>query len=164
MPRSLCLSVAALGLSIGGCSGDDGVNHDAGIDAISPSCLEALEHSDLTWLQDRVFQPSCSNFTPCHKGLAPEAGGLSLERGQTHRQLVNVDSDLFIQFKRVAPNDPPNSYLMIITGQYPGPIDAKVGKMPYNSSLLCKEKRDALERWILAGAPDEIAPIDAGTD
>ena len=164
MARSLCLSVAALGLSIGGCSGDDGGNHDAGIDAISPSCLEALEHSDLTWLQDRVFEPSCANFTACHQGAAPDAGGLSLKRGETHRQLVNIDSKLFMQFKRVAPNDPANSYLMIITGQYPGPIDAEVGLMPFSSSLLCKEKRDALERWIVAGAPDEIEPIDAGAD
>jgi len=136
--------------------GDDDGAADASIDAISASCLEALDHSDLTWIQDRVLQPGCAGFTACHMGAASEAGGLSLERGQTHAQLVGVDSDLFPQFKRVAPGDPANSYLMIIVGQYPGPIDDKAGTMPYNSALLCKEKRDAMERWILAGAPNEI--------
>jgi hypothetical protein len=155
MARSPCLTFAFGLLVVCGCSGDDGSNGDAGIDAISPSCREAMDHSDLTWLQDRVFQPSCAGFTACHMGTAPDAGGLSLERGQTHRQLVDVDSMMFDQFKRVEPNDPANSYLMIIMGQYPGPLDVDVGRMPYNSPLLCKEKRDAVERWILAGALDE---------
>ncbi len=155
MASRLCLSVALLGLSLGGCGGDDGVNTDAGIDAIPPSCLEAMEHSDLTWLQDKVFTPNCSDFTPCHKGAALEAGGMSLERGQTHRSLVGVQSTIYDQYLRVAPNDPANSYLMIITGEYPGPIDSEVGMMPYNSSRLCQQKRDAIERWIMAGAPDE---------
>lgn len=153
MPRRLYLLV---GLAIGGCGGDGGEgDRDASIDAISPSCREAMDHSDLTWLQDRVFQPSCAGFTACHMGTAQEAGGLSLERGQTHRQMVGIDSGMFPQYERVTPGDPANSYLMIIIGQYPGPIDAKVGNMPYNSPLLCKEKRDAIERWIMAGAPDE---------
>lgn len=155
MARSTRLLVA-FGLFFIGCGGDDGGNQDAGIDALSPSCREALDHSDLTWIQDRILQPSCAGFTACHMGLAPDAGGLSLERGQSHRQLVGITSDLFPQFKRVVAGDAPNSYLMIIVGQYTGPIDAMAGTMPYRSTLLCKEKRDALERWILAGAPDEI--------
>lgn len=148
--------LAALGLAITGCGGGDDGPQDAKIDAISPTCREAMDHSDLTWLQDRVFQPSCAGFTACHMGLAPDAGGLSLERGQTWRQLVGIDSEQFPTWKRVVPNDPPNSYLMVALGQYLGPIDPEVGMMPYNSPLLCKEKRDAIERWILAGAPDEI--------
>ena len=155
MARSWLLLVA-LGLSIMVACGDDGGPEDARIDAISPSCREAMDHSDLTWIQDRVFQPSCAGFTACHMGLAPDAGGLSLERGQSWRQLVNVDSEQFPTWKRVVPLDPANSYLMVALGQYVGPIDPMVGMMPYNSPLLCREKRDAIERWILAGAPDEI--------
>jgi hypothetical protein len=154
MFRSLAPALAAV-LTLG-CGGDDGGAQDSGPDAISPSCMEATQHSDLTWIQDRILQPSCAGFKSCHMGLAPDAGGLSLERGQTHRQLVNVDSEMFTQFKRVLPNDPANSYMMIILGQYPGPIDPDIGMMPYNSPLLCREKRDAIERWIMAGAPDEI--------
>lgn len=153
MARRTCLTLILF--SVAACGGDDDGNRDSGPDAISASCREAMDHSDLTWIQDRVFQPSCAGFSACHMGTAPDAGGLSLERGQTHLQTVGVDSDLFPQFKRVVAGDPANSYMMIIMGQYPGPIDSKAGMMPYNSPLLCKEKRDAVERWIAAGALDE---------
>lgn len=149
-------------VALAGCSGDDG-NGDGGVDAISASCLEATMHSDLAWLQEKVFTPGCSAFVSCHKGLALEAGGLSLEPGEVIPQTVNVDSDLFPQFKRIAPGDPANSYMMIIMGEFPGPIDPDVGTMPYNNPKLCQEKLDAVERWIAAGATDGTA-VDAGVD
>ncbi len=142
------------------CSGDDG-DGDGGIDALSVSCMEATTHSDLAWLQEKVFTPGCSAFVSCHKGTALEAGGLSLEPGQTIPQTVNVDAVLFPQFKRIVPNDPANSYMMIILGAYPGPLDPDVGTMPYNNPKLCQEKLDAVERWIAAGATD-LVPVDAG--
>jgi hypothetical protein len=147
---------AALALStIAACGGDDQATADAGPDAISAACLEATQHSDLTWLQDNVFQRSCAGFADCHKGAATSASGLSLERGQTRTQMVGVDSVLFPQYKRVVAGNAAESYLMIISGKYQGPLSPK-GTMPYNSSLLCREKLDALERWINAGAPDEL--------
>lgn len=156
MPRSRSRAHTLVPLLLLGACGDDGGGGaDARIDAISASCMEATMHSDLTWIQDRIFTPSCADFDSCHMGLAPEAGGLSLERGQSHVQMVGVDSDLFTQFKIVEPNDPMNSYLMIIVGQFEGPLDPDVLTMPYNSPLLCKEKRDAIQRWIEAGAPPE---------
>jgi hypothetical protein len=135
---------------VAGCGGDDdGDTPDAGI---SPSCMEATQHSDLAWIQENVFTPGCSAFNACHKGAAGQAGGLSLEAGQTIPQMVGVDSDLFPQYKRVAAGDPANSYVMIIMGQYQGPLNPDVGTMPLNNPLLCEEKRDAVERWIMAGA------------
>lgn len=125
--------------------------------------MEATQHSDYAWLQEKVWGPSCSGFNACHKGAALEAGGLSLELGQTIPQTVNVDSDLFPQFKRIAPGDPVNSYMMIILGAVTGPIDPEVGKMPYNNPPLCQEKLDAVERWITNGAM-ETDPVDAGVD
>ena len=148
--------------SAASCSGDDG-NGDGGVDAISVSCMEAVTHSDLAWLQEKVFTPSCSAFVSCHKGTALEAGGLSLEPGQTIPQTVNIDSDLFPAFKRIVPGDAPNSYMMIILGKFDGPLDSDVGTMPYNNPKLCQEKLDAVERWIAAGATENEA-IDAGVD
>lgn len=150
MSKRLCASIALLPLVLA-CSSDDG-GGDAGVDAISASCMEATTHSDLAWLQEKVFTPSCSAFNSCHKGTAAEAGGLSLEPGQTIPQMVGVDSTLFPQFKRVAAGDPANSYLMIILGDVSGPLDPDVGTMPYNNPKLCQEKLDAVERWIQAGA------------
>jgi hypothetical protein len=46
---------------------------------------------------------------------------------------------------------------------FDGPITKDVGPMPQNSPLLCKEKRDAIQRWIEAGAPDNPA-VDGGLD
>lgn len=153
------LSLGVLAASCGG--GDDG---DGGQpDAISASCMEATMHSDLAWLQEKVFTPSCSAFVSCHKGAALEAGGLSLEDGQVIPQTVNVDSDLFPQFKRIVPGDAANSYMMIILGAYTGPLDPDVGTMPYNNPKLCQEKLDAVERWIQAGATD-MTSVDAGVD
>lgn len=148
------LAPCALALCAVACS-DESSPLDAGIDAISATCMEATQHSDLTWIQDKVFQTSCAGFRDCHQGAAVDAAHLSLERGQTHAQLVNIDTEFVTPFKRVLPGDPANSYLMIIMGSYPGPLKEDVGTMPYNSPLLCKEKRDAVERWILAGAPPE---------
>jgi hypothetical protein len=149
----------AFGFLVVGCGGggdDTGVPIDAGTDAISPTCIEAMTHSDLTWIQDRIFSISCAGANACHKGAAADAAGLSLERGQSHRQTVDIDTKAFPAFKRVVATNPAQSYLMIAVGQYPGPIDPDVGTMPYNNPLLCKEKRDAIERWIVAGALDEF--------
>lgn len=148
---SVAVRSIALGLIAGlaGC-GDDGPATDA--DA-SPQCAEATLHADLDWIQTNVFTPSCSNFTSCHKGAATQAGGLNLEVDRAHDAMVNVPSTGFPTWKLVIPGDAANSYLMVAVGQYPGPLDPRVGTMPYNSRLLCREKRDAIERWIAAGAP-----------
>ena len=156
-PMARCTrALVAVALVTSACGGDDSSAGDAGPDAISPTCMEATQHSDLTWIQDKIFQPSCAGFRDCHQGAAVDAAHLSLERGQSHPQLVGIDSELFPAFKRVVPNDAAASYLMISIGAYPGPLKEGVGTMPYNSPLLCKEKRDAIERWIMAGAPPEM--------
>ncbi len=118
----------------------------------SAICLEANAHSDLAWIQEKIFTPSCSGFSACHKGAAREAGGLNLEAGNSHGSLVNKPSGLFPQFQLVKPTDAANSYLMIVMGHVAGPIDNKSGTMPFNSALLCVEKRRAVERWVTAGA------------
>lgn len=159
MPRVVSLLAIALALpALGACPADDVTDADA-----SPSCVEARNHADLEWLQRKVFTPSCANFTACHSGSASQAGGLNLEDGRTHDALVDVPSSRFPEWKLVVPNQPSMSYLMVVLGQYPGPLDQDIGTMPYNSPLLCKDKRDAIERWILAGAP-ETSPVDAGVD
>src|SRR5690349_23110414 len=82
-------------------------------------CTEAVDHSDLAWIQDNIFTPSCSKFSACHQGRASDAAHLSLEMGKSHDELVDVDSDLFGPggsemdgtWKRVVPGDPDHSYM-----------------------------------------------------
>ena len=154
------LTVAALGLALAACSDDAG---DGGADA-SVSCVEATSHADLDWIQDEIFEKGCSSFQSCHKGAARQAGGLNLEEGRSHAALVGIPSTRFTTWQLVVPNQPAESYLMVALGQYPGPLEPRIGTMPFNSGLLCKEKRDAVERWILAGAPPEVDAVDAGVD
>jgi hypothetical protein len=152
--------VPALALALlAGCPADD---VDPGTIDASPSCVAAETHADLAYIETEIFAPGCSSFVSCHKGAATQAGGLSLEVGRSHDQLVDRPSTRFPEWKLVVPGDPVHSYLMVVLGQYEGPLDPRIGTMPFNSRLLCREKRDAIERWILAGAPP-TSP-DAGVD
>ena len=52
----------------------------------------------------------------------------------------------------VEPGNPMESYLLIILGHY-GTDDPRIPDdgnrtMPFNSPLLCEQKRDAIERWV----------------
>jgi hypothetical protein len=136
------LLVAAAGCSGGGASADA---------MPDPLCIEAETHSDLEWLQENVFTRTCANFSSCHMGNAPSAGGLNMEDGMTEANVVNVESDLAPEMLIVAPGSPMDSYMMVILGEYGTDdprIDPSVGTMPYNNELLCAQKRAAIGRWI----------------
>jgi hypothetical protein len=68
--------------------------------------------------------------------------------------LVNGDSALMAGSKLVVPGDPTTSYLEVMLGSQPGTIDPMVGLMPQDNGnqLLCCQKLDAIERWIMDGA------------
>lgn len=146
---------ASLGGGLAACGGSDsgGTDGGGGADAgVSPACMEATQHSDLEWIQSNVLNGSCALSASCHQGSAQAALGLNLEAGMTETNTVGVQAQepnaggLNI----VEPGDPENSYMMIILGQY-GADDPRlpaVGTMPYNSPMLCQEKRDAIQRWI----------------
>jgi len=141
------LLVASLLVACGGGGDDDD-------DGASTSCLEADQHSDLAWIQDKIFSASCSFSPSCHQGDATMARGLNLETGNSEMNLVNVPAkgDFADGLDLVAPGDPMNSYLLVIMGQY-GEDDPRIppniGVMPFNSGgPLCEEKRNAIQRWI----------------
>jgi hypothetical protein len=142
---ALALLLAACG---GGGGGDDEPEFDA---APAPDCLEAEEHSDLAWLEENVFTPSCASFSSCHKGAANSAGDLNLESGNVFTNTVDVPSDLVDGMDIVEPGSPTDSFMLVQLGQFGTDdprIDPAVGTMPYNLPLLCRQKRDAIGRWI----------------
>ena len=114
-------------------------------------CSEAMLHSDLPWLQENVFTPSCATGM-CHRGSDPEVG-LSLESGMSHATLVGHDASTAAGWVRVVPGSPSTSYLMVALGRAAGPAP-KDGTMPLGMPPLCGAKVDAIERWIMAGAAD----------
>lgn len=163
MLRTALLATVAL---VGGCryslentntGGDDQV--DA---AVSAACLEAKQHSDLTFIETVIFKPSCE-FSGCHNGVQGSAAGrLDIRPGQAFAHLVNVDSNIDTSRKLVVPGEPTQSYLLMMIQQIPpsgmtppaAPPPDDIGYMPQTSnSVLCAEKRDAIQRWIVAGAP-----------
>jgi hypothetical protein len=114
------------------------------------SCMDAVLHSDLPWLQDNVFDQSCV-FASCHQGSATQAGNLNLEEGMIEENVIGVESHLLPAMNIVEPGSPDDSYLMVILGQFGRDdprIDPLVGTMPDGGSILCQEKRDAIARWI----------------
>jgi hypothetical protein len=149
----------------------DAAGPDSAIDAgISPSCMEATTHSDLAFLEDKVFKPSCV-FSSCHDGVGQGAGELDLREQMSHGALVDVDArtDELASpagdYKLVVPMQPTQSYLLFMVKHYAGtemtpPAGepaADIGFMPQDDSgtlpPLCVEKREAIVRWIEAGAP-----------
>ncbi|HEY0993901.1 MAG TPA: hypothetical protein VGD80_42890 [Kofleriaceae bacterium] len=114
-------------------------------------CEEATAHSDLAWIQSHVFDVSCSSPS-CHRGVATNAGLLDLGSGHARDQLVGVTSTSSTSWKRVVPGDPSRSFLLAAIGHIPGPRPMD-GIMPLGGPMLCVEKREAIQRWIEAGAP-----------
>jgi len=143
--------------------GGSSVPVDSSVDApLSPSCMEATTHSDLAFIEEKVFAQSCI-FSGCHNGAATPAGRLDLRAGMSFAELVNVDSALVPSYKYVVPGQPNQSYLLFMMQHIPPAMmsppatapNPMIGYMPQNAGgrPLCVEKRDAIQRWIMAGAP-----------
>ena len=123
----------------------------------SQPCMDAVTHSDLAWIESKIFVASC-DFSGCHSS-ATDQGKLDLGVGKSHNSLVNASSLLDPTRKLVVPNDLNASYLMLMLRDVspdmaspPGTAPAN-GYMPKGSATLCCQKLDAVERWIMAGAP-----------
>jgi hypothetical protein len=136
-----------MSLEDGDGGGDDGSGPDA---AISVTCQEATQHSDLAWIQDNIFSKSCA-FSGCHKGTATGAGSLSLEKGVSLGALVGKPAMTEAGWMRVVAGNADTSYLLVAMGMGSGPLP-QGGVMPLGQAPLCKEKLDAIARWIEAGA------------
>lgn len=160
----LVIAVAACGTDVNTLPNDqDSTKPDAGggsmhvadampvlPDGIPPNltpCEEAIYHSDLAWIQTKVFDVSCT--TMCH-GDTPPAAAMSLRPGEARTSLVNMRSTQFPDWIRVVPGSPAQSMLMVQLGGEPGP--ELEGTMPWGMPKLCTEQIDAIRRWIAAGA------------
>lgn len=135
---------------------------DSGVDApLSASCMEAQTASDLAFIEQKIFKQSCI-FSGCHNGANTDAGRVDLREGMSHAHLVGFDSALDPSRKLVVAGAPDQSYLLMMIKHIApenmsppaDPPPAMVGFMPQNSggSTQCLPKREAIQRWIEAGA------------
>ncbi|MBT8495078.1 MAG: hypothetical protein KJO07_18680, partial [Deltaproteobacteria bacterium] len=88
-------------------------------------------------------------------GAATTAGGLNLEPGESEAAVVGVPSASFEDWLLVEPGLPESSYLLVILGGAPGPVDPSVGLMPLRAPALCRPMVDAVGRWIAELGPRE---------
>ena len=112
-------------------------------------CEEAVFHSDLAWIQAKVFSVSCASGS-CHDATSPQAQ-LDLTPGHAHHELVGVRSTIYTSWNLVTPSNPAASMLLVRLGGATGPGEST---MPKGQAPLCSEKIEAVRRWIAAGAAD----------
>lgn len=152
---------------VSGCrySLEDGASNitvDASVDApLSLSCMEAVTHSDLAFIETKIFAQSCI-FSGCHNGANTDAGRLDLRSNMSFAELVGVDSVIAPTYKYVVPGQPNQSHLLLMIQHIPPAMmspptadpNPQIGFMPQNAGgrPICVEKRDAIQRWIMAGA------------
>jgi hypothetical protein len=156
--------VIVASLLLAGCrmslEGDDTVARTCSASTTLASCLEAEQtmHADLAWIESKIFVASC-NFSGCH-GSATDLGKLDLGAGKSHDALVGVPSRLDPTRTLVVPNDVNASFLMLMLRDIspdmatPPGSDPVNGFMPKDLPTLCCQKLEAIERWIMAGAPN----------
>ncbi len=137
-----------------GCGGDDGdANVDAGMtipDAgVSPSCLEAVNHSDLAWIQSEIITPSCAAFNACHLGAAAQAKNLNLEAGNFLTNTSGIASQNDPNVELIVEGDADASYILMVMGREPIPSGVVINNtMPFGNPLLCDQKLEAVARWV----------------
>lgn len=167
----LCVIAALVSLSACRIALEDPVEYSARTcsEGTVPACVEAAQHSDLTWIEQNVF-PNCT-FSGCHDGRnTDDASMMDLREGHAHASLVGVDSKIATgagltgKAKLVTPMVPNQSYLLVMLRaltpeQHDPPLDAPpkdIGFMPQNAGgvVTCCQKLDALTRWIEEGAQD----------
>jgi hypothetical protein len=133
------------------------------VNTSSKLCTDAVDHSDLAWIEQNIFVPNCnlSGGGACHGGPS-DAGKLDLRAGMSHGHLVGVSSMIDRTRQLVVPGDVAASYLTLMLSDVPPAMasppgsapPSNIGFMPQSSGTLCCQKLDAIERWIESGAPN----------
>ncbi len=119
------------------------------------ACLKPRELS-FDSIYTKVFAASCA-FSSCHSTQAHK-GGLALgTRDEAYAALVGIPASnataLAAGYFRVDPGKPENSFLVRKLTK-PGPGEGN--RMPPNSSVgLSQSAKDAIQQWILSGAPKD---------
>lgn len=109
-----------------------------------PPPTSNLPSGKLSDIQQKVFTQTCA-VSNCH-GSTNNQANLLLTDGNAFSNLVNVQSFLFPQFKRVLPDSSSKSLLIKILKGEVSP------RMPLNRTPLDPAVIDSIARWIDRGA------------
>lgn len=133
----LLVSLTLTSILILGCSEDSTTDPPAN----TPAPL-----SKLSDIQSKVFNTSCA-LSGCHGSTNTQAN-LLLTGGNSFTNLVNVQSQLFPQLKRVVPDSSASSLLIKILKGEVSP------RMPFERDPLPAAAIDSIAKWIDNGALD----------
>jgi hypothetical protein len=103
----------------------------------------------LSALQASIFTPRCA-LPGCHAAPTPQQG-MELSAGHTYASTVGVDSAELSGFKRVAPGNGLDSYVVMKVSADPRIVG---DRMPDDRTTLTAAEIDAIRAWIDAGAPN----------
>jgi hypothetical protein len=179
--------LAVLALVLGGCRVGLEATYEppACVTSMKPVCTGAENYQDFASITENILNRNCTGSS-CHEkgGSAPKAQRLVFDQGPlvAYQTMVNnpdhtqphvgsdgqVFSDIEVgeDIPLVAPGEPDMSYLLYAMHAVPqnefgftvAGKPPQVGFMPYNSGTLCCQKLDAVQRWIAAGAHNDVAP------
>lgn len=135
--KVLLTTLIILLITFWGCSSDNPTEP-----APNPGAQAPL--SKLSDIQAKVFTQSCA-LSSCH-GSTNNQANLLLTDGSSFSNLVNVQSFLFPQFKRVVPDSSSKSLLIKILKGEVSP------QMPLNRTPLSAAVIDSIAKWINNGA------------
>lgn len=102
-------------------------------------------------IQAEIFTPTCAK-AGCHAAGSGE-GGLMLEAGRSHGEIVGRPSTQRPSLDRIEPGDPERSYLI---KKLRGDADITGARMPLDRpGGLPQEQIDGILAWVRAGAPND---------
>ncbi|HSD22416.1 MAG TPA: hypothetical protein VLC54_20370 [Anaeromyxobacter sp.] len=103
-------------------------------------------------LVQEIIVPRCATAS-CHSGAFPQAYP-PLDADLAHGALVNAPS-FQAPMDLVEPFDPANSYLVLKLRDVAGTVGSVGTPMPIGDALLEEADIQAIETWILNGAPND---------
>ncbi len=142
------------------------------VNTLAQSCIDADMHSDFTWIKQNIFDRNCFG-SACHtaNGTAKlkistdptDTTGAMVSQDMAYMNLVGAMSTIDPTRTIVVPGDANASYMeLMIQKITPAqatppaqPPPANIGYMPQANPILCCQKIDAIDRWIVAGAMND---------
>jgi hypothetical protein len=112
----------------------------------APDPIINVPNATLSDIQQKVFTPGCA-LAGCH-GATNNQANLLLTEGNSFSNLVDVQSFLYPQFKRVEPSNSINSLIIKILRGEVAP------RMPLDRDPLPQAVIDTIAAWINNGAPN----------
>ncbi len=97
-----------------------------------------------------IFTGNCAFASGCHAGPNPQQG-MNLSAGQAYSNVVNVFSNQVPRLRRIEPNNPDSSYLVLKLQGVAGSVGGLGTRMPLGGQLT-QAQIDTVRAWVAGGA------------